>query len=251
MAGDSNKQGDQQSAAVIRDLTKLSRTLGDVEVPIETATAVALGFGWWMRSIRTAGGVRLLYKNGLAQEASPILRTLLLHAAAIEWLRQHPDEALDAVRYEHDDYQQKLYQKAEEREWELKGVKLGPPPSGDKPAGLKLLRDVERLCKRIGSEHLYVAYKIESPYSHASALSADTYFEPPQQDGGMPQLRDTPSVPAVPLHVAATFALCATSSLGRLGNLSRLTDESARLAERLGVTDQLTARNNDVDEAPS
>lgn len=238
-------EDDKQSAAVIRDLTKLSRNLGDVDVPRKSATAVVLGFGWWMRSIRTAGCVQLLYKRGLAQEASPVLRTLLLHAAAIEWLRQYPDEALDAVNYEHEDYRQKLYQKANERDWELKGVKLGPPPSGDKPAGLEYLRQVERLCERIGSEHLYVAYKIESPYSHPSALSADTYFEAPLEEGGVPQIRDTPRVDPVPLGVAATFALCATSSLGRLGKLSRLTDESARLAERLGVTDQLTAREDE------
>jgi hypothetical protein len=229
-----------QAAQTIRNLTKLSRNLGELEVPRETATAVALGLGWWMRSIRTAGAVRLLHKNGLSQEASPLLRTLLIHAAAIEWLRQFPNAALEAVRYEHEDYRQKLYQKAHMRRWDLTGVDLGPPPSGEKPDGLVLLREVEKLCTRIGSEHLYVAYKIESPYSHPSALSADSYFDPPLEDSGMPQLRDHPSVAAVPLRVAATFALCATNSLGQLGRLSRLTDESNRLADRLGVTDQLT-----------
>lgn len=240
MALSPEQQEIRTAELVIRDLTKLSRNLGHVEVPHELAPAVALGLGWWMRCVRTVGGVRLLYKNGLGQEASPLLRALLLHAAAIEWLRQFPEEVLDAVRYEHDDYRQKLYQKAREREWQLTGVRLGAPPSGGKPEGLPYLREVEKLCARIRAEHLYVAYKIESPYSHPSALSADTYFDPPVDRGGVPQLRTAPSVDGVPLRVAATFALCATSSLAGLGEISRLGDESKRLADCLGVADQLT-----------
>jgi hypothetical protein len=167
----------------------------------------------------------------------------LIHSAAIEWLRRHPEEALDAVTYEHDEYRQKLYQHANRRDWDLKQVKLGPPPNGDKPEGWKYLRDVEDLCERIKADHLYVAYKIESPYSHPSALSADAYFDP--TGGDAPRLRTTPSADGVPLHVTATFALCATSSLGSLGNLDPLTKASAHLAERLGVTDQLTAREEE------
>lgn len=59
------------------------------------------------------------------------------------------------------------------------------------------------------------------------------YFDQPLEEGGMPALRFEPFVEAVPLHVAATFALCATSSLGRLAGLTRMTDEARRLADLL------------------
>lgn len=51
-----------------------------------------------MRIVRTAEGIRGMYEAGLSQEASPQLRTILHHAAALEWLRQGPDEVLEALK---------------------------------------------------------------------------------------------------------------------------------------------------------
>lgn len=135
MAEERRQTHDQPAAKVIRELTKLARNLGELSVARRDAVAIALGLGWWMRCIRSAGAVRLLYKSGLSHEASPTVRALLLHAAAIEWLRQYPDEVVEAVRYEHEDYRQKLYQKASDRQWDLSRITLGPPPAGQRPEG--------------------------------------------------------------------------------------------------------------------
>jgi Family of unknown function (DUF5677) len=223
----------EKAADAIRQLNELSKALGSLEVDANIASASAVGFGWWMRILRTADGVRRMHEADLSQEASPLLRTILHHTAALEWLRQHPAEVLDALRSEHARRRQSLGQKAKARDWDLKQINFGPAPTSDKPDGLIFLDRFEKLCNHIGAPNLYVAYMLESAYVHASGLSADTYLE--LDDQGSPQLRGSPSMSGVPLKVTLMFAAIATNVLGHFINDDRLTEASESIGERLSL----------------
>lgn len=221
----------------IRTLLELATQLSAFEVPLEQRVVFAVGFGWWMRIIRTADGIRRLHDAGLSQEAAPLLRTLLHHTAALEWLRLYPDEALDALREEQQQRRHDLAEHASRRDWQLDKLELGQRPPKKKLDGLRDLREFERMADRIGATNLYVAYKVESAYAHPSGLSADTYIEP--VEGGVPQLRDRPSIDGVPLRATAMFAATATRILGILIGDQRLTAAADRTGDALGVETRL------------
>lgn len=214
----SNETAD--AAVEIRTLSKLVDTLGSFEVPYEQRVPFALGFGWWMRILRTAEGICLLHEAGLSQEASPLLRTLLHHTAALEWLRLFPDEVLDALREEHEQRRHDLADHATRRDWEFSGLNLGQRPEKKKLDGLRYLREFEKMCDHVHATNLYVAYKLESAYAHPSGLSADTYIQ--LGDDGLPFLRDTPVIDGVPLKTTAMFTATATRIVGLLIGDQRL-----------------------------
>lgn len=193
MSGDN--VGDKASIE-IRKLFDLVESLGDFDVPHDQRVAFTVGFGWWMRIVRTAEAIRRLHEASLSQEASPLLRTLLHHTAALEWLYRFPDEVLEALREEHEQRRHDLADHASRRDWELSGVDLGQRPQRKKLEGLRYLRDFEKMCEHIGTTNLYVAYKVESAYAHPSRLSAETYIQ--LGDDGLPLLRDTPVIDGVP-----------------------------------------------------
>lgn len=228
-----------KAAIAIRRLFALVETLGSFEVPYEQRVPFAVGFGWWMRIVRTAEGIRLLHEAGLSQEASPLLRTLLHHTAALEWLRLFPEEALDAPREEHEQRRHDLADHALRREWELTGLNLGERPTKKKLDGLRYLREFEKMSEQVGATNLYVAYKLESAYAHPSGLSADTYVQ--LADDGRPVLRDTPVIRGVPLKTTAMFAATATHILGTMIGDERLTAAADGVGEALQVPTAITA----------
>jgi hypothetical protein len=235
-----------EAAAEIRTLSKLAGTLGNFEVPYDQRVAFALGFGWWMRIVRTAEGICLLYDAGLSQEASPLLRTLLHHTAALEWLRLFPEEVLDALREEHEQRRHDLAAHATRRDWELTGLDLGQRPEKKKLEGLRYLREFEKMCDHVGATNLYVAYKLESAYAHPSGLSADTYIE--LGDNGLPFLRDRPVISGVPLKTTAMFAATATRILGQLIGDERLIAAADRVGDVLDVPTAIAADDTNVSD---
>jgi Family of unknown function (DUF5677) len=93
-------EGDTRRAEqTIERLVSDVESLTDLNVPAAKAAAGLLGYGWWLRCVRTADAIRLLHKSGLGQEASPLVRTLIHHELALLWLESSPDEALEAVTY--------------------------------------------------------------------------------------------------------------------------------------------------------
>lgn len=60
---------EKDAANEIRYLINLAEKLGSFVVPHEHRVSFAVGFGWWMRTLRTAEGVRLLHQAALSQEA--------------------------------------------------------------------------------------------------------------------------------------------------------------------------------------
>ena len=217
----------------IREMYALIPSLGSFRVEFDKRVPFAVAFGWWIRVIRTAEGLRLMHQAGLAHESSPLLRTILHHTAAIEWLTRDPEEVLDALREEHEQRRHTLGEKARQRDWDLTEVDLGSRPPKKKVIGLEYLRQFEQMCDRIGVANLYVAYMLESTYSHASGLSADAYLDLDEQ--GWPRLRDTAALEGVPLTTTAMFAATATSIVGGFIQDDRLTTIAAAVGDRLQV----------------
>jgi hypothetical protein len=244
---------EELAADAIRELGDLVPKLGEFAVDVDKAFAV--GFGWWMRILRTAEGVTRMHEVGLSQEASPLLRTILHHTAALAWLRQYPDEALEALEHDHARRRQRLGQKAQARDWDLKGIKFGPPPRSKRPHSLVYLDRFEELCDHIEVPNLYVPYLVESTYAHPSGKSADAYLEP--GDRGRPRLRDSPSVSGAPLRATVMFAAIATNILGDFVKDERLTTASEAIGERLSLpvtlgpaSDESIKRNDQLDSKP-
>ena len=225
--------GDRSAADAIRTLGELPPSLTDLSAPVGLTDAAVVGFGWWLRVLRTAEGILLMHDAGLSHEASPLLRTVLHHTVAIEWLRQNSEEVLEALHYEHALRRQTVGQKATERNWDLDGVKLGPPPRGDKPEGLKYLSQFEKLCDRVGAPDVYMAYKVESTYAHASGLSADTYVE--LDDSDRLELRVPAKADGADLKATAILAAIATNTLGESINDVRLTRAAGAVGEQFSV----------------
>jgi hypothetical protein len=224
---------DEVAADCIRSLGELHRSLGTIRVHEESATAFLLGYGWWVRVVRTAEAVCVLHENDLDHEASPLVRTLLHHTAALAWLRDDQQGAIEAVTYDHQRRRQRLGQKATAQEWDLSSVKLGPPPSGEKPAGLIYLDQFEKLCQRVGAENVYVAHMIESGYVHPSGISSDTYLH--RSDDGVITLRHSATISGVPLRTTAVFAAVAARIMGDMIGDARFTETADEIGRRLGV----------------
>lgn len=118
MSMSSNNEDDELAANAIQELNNLLPSLQAISVEAGLAAASAVAFGWWMRILRTAEGVRRMHEDGMSQEASPLLRTILHHTAALEWIRRCPDDVLQALKHEHARRRQSLSQKANARGWD-------------------------------------------------------------------------------------------------------------------------------------
>lgn len=230
--GDDRTQ-EAEAAASISQMLKAPDELRAITAATDLAAAVLLGYGWWIRALRTSDAIRLLHENQLDHEASPLLRTLSHHAAAIVWLRQDPDEAVAAVSFEHQIRRQKLYQKAHARSWDLSAVTMGSPPSGARTPGAEFLDRFEKLATRIGAPNMYVAYMLESSYAHPSGAGSDVYVDDVE---GRVVLRTTSRMPGVPLRQAAVFAGVATRSFGELAGIDALVRLAEEVGDRLGVS---------------
>ncbi len=151
----------------------------------------------------------------------------------MEWLRRYPEEVLEALADEHQRRRQTIGQKAKARDWNLRGIALGPPPPGAKAPGLQYLRNFEELCDHVEAPNAYVAYMAESAYAHASVLSAQRYLE--QDEEGRTWLSDEATMPGVPLRATVMFAATATNILGAFIGDDRLIETAGGIGERLSV----------------
>lgn len=222
--------------------TMLDSIDGSLDLPPEIADAAAVGIGWWVRIVRTADAIRRLHRAGLSNEASPLVRTVLLHWVALAWLCQHPDEAFEAVDFENKRWKQKFVNRVAKSSWKLKKVKLGPPPK-DAPAGVKFLDDVGDMCERAGTRDTYLPYMLESPKSHPSMISAAPYA---QKIKGRVELRGKAVVPGVSLRVVANAAAIATKLVGELvGDAAMIAK-----AEAVAATAHLPLAFGDAAPAP-
>ncbi len=202
-----------------------------IRVPAEMRAPTLLGYGWWLRVVRTADAVRTLRRSSFGHEAGALVRTALHHAAAICWLVNAPDEVLEAVRYEDERRKHSLAKGARDRGWDV-GEDDFPKPE-HKPAGMVYLSDFEKLCDDLQLRNLYIPYRVESGYFHPSAQSAEVYME--EEVDGAISLRTAARTSGVDLRGTAVSVGLATSAFSELidsGDLRHVVDE---LAHRLDV----------------
>ena len=184
----------------------------DLRFPASTVAACAIGYGWWARTLRSGRGVVALDECGLAHEASPLVRTMLIHAVAIEWLRRDPPGALEALHHEDDSRRPDIANRAELLGWDVPLPAVGPrPPKDSRPGTADQLKSFERMCQEVGNSHLYLAYKLESAYAHPSLKSAHAYL-----DTAAEELLSEPANAGEQLRAAALMAAIATHAFGLL-----------------------------------
>lgn len=229
----SHTEGDAIAAECIAELAAHLVSIDSIEVPASRTTACLLGYGWWAGVVRTADAIRLLYETGLAPEASTLVRTVLLHAASLEWLVRDPDVVLSAVTYEHTYRRFRLYEQARRRQWPLGEVEDIPDqPIGPKPRDLHLLRNPEKLCERVEMLSSYIPFMIESAYAHPSAIGGDRYLH---EENGVAMIRHTPASAPVGLAATAIYVAVATDAFGRLATIPALSAMAINIGNKLGI----------------
>lgn len=227
---------DSIAAELIRSLGAVASDLRSIAAPSGLEAATILGYGWWLRVVRSSDAIRVLHDSGYDHEASPLLRSVLHHAAALEWLRLTPEQVIEAVSYEHQVRRRKLYQKAMNRQWDVASMRIGPPPAAPRPASLELLERFERLADVVGAPNMYVAYMLESGYAHPSGIGSEVYVDDVDEKV---VLLPSSKVPGVPLRQTAVFAGVASRSFGLLIDRSELVAVADEMGRKLGVSTTL------------
>jgi hypothetical protein len=226
---------DLRASQVMERIESAFKDIGAIEVEDGPGVAKALAaYGWWARIVRTGRAIVILHRQGLAHEAAPLVRTLLHHSAALIWLDEFPDEALEALRWEHQKQGSKMLAKAIERSWDLDPIGLVESPTDEKPAGYRYLQQTEELCCRAGLDHLYVAFLIESKFTHPTGLSADAYLAVVGDE--LVLLKEPPV--HTPLRGAVVFAAESTRRFCAMVGRDDLGDPIAEMAESLASQEQ-------------
>ncbi|WP_415940333.1 DUF5677 domain-containing protein [Streptomyces sp. 039-1] len=88
-----------------------------VRVPADKVRVFGPVYSWWRLVCRTSEAVLLLTERGFTLEAAPMVRNILNHAYAINWLVDNGDAAVDALVARGDEEREKLCRKLEETGW--------------------------------------------------------------------------------------------------------------------------------------
>lgn len=213
---------DDQAQLVIDRLYEIHQSVHEVTGQVRHLPGLLASYGWWTRIVRTAHAVGLLHQAGLAHEAAPLVRALIHHSVALLWLMEDPSEALPALRWEHGKEGDRMLTKALERDWEL-DPNCGPKrPDTNAPDGYVYLKDAEKLCERAEMPHAYVAFLLESKFTHPTAISADAYLM--DVDGTVHLLHSCEE--HTPLRGCALLAAGATSRFANLAGLEDVVSEA-------------------------
>jgi hypothetical protein len=156
-----------------------------VAVQAEHQAVVYPLMGWWQFTNRTAEALFLLYEQGFTVEAAPLMRNLVGHAYAMNWLA---DNGLPAVRaltsYWHE-HRRKLADNINTT-WNLPDpVTIAPAEptdfadEADEKLHRKLvgeLKNFDTMVRAYGTADVYPVYRHQSAYSHTTAATADAYL---------------------------------------------------------------------------
>jgi hypothetical protein len=218
-----------------------------VSAPAQNRTAALIGYGWWVRVVRSADAVAVLSRFGFGHEAGGLVRTVLHHAAALCWLVNEPEQALQALWYEGALRRHKIAKGARDRGWDLGKTEDFPKPD-QKPPGVVYLNEVEKLCDHVGLRNFYIPYREESGYFHPSLASAIAYVDGDEVDGSL-ALRNAPPTPDVDLAATAACVGLATSALWKVTEDDGLEGLVEELAHRLQLDLSVPAVAGAEDEA--
>ncbi|MEU8765293.1 DUF5677 domain-containing protein [Streptomyces sp. NPDC048659] len=165
--------------------TAESVTSHGVRVLSEHQEVVYPLMGWWQFTNRTAQALVSLYDQGYTVEAAPLMRNLLGHAYAMNWLA---DNGLPAVRALSDywaDHHRKLAANINAT-WNLpkpvtvtEAEPLAFADAEEERIHKKLfgeLKNFDTLVTAYGTAEVYPVYRHQSAYSHTTGATADAFL---------------------------------------------------------------------------
>jgi hypothetical protein len=152
---------------------------GTIKVLSDRARLFPCAFGWWAGITRSCQALLTLHRAGLAHEGAPIVRTVLQHALALQWLIETGDPALDAIAEYGDDNTRKLIDTLSESRWPLPDGWTTPRPAKPKTPHplLPKLTDFSQMCRPYGALQLYVPFRLLSAHAHPTSVSAMAYVD--------------------------------------------------------------------------
>ncbi|MFF3139252.1 DUF5677 domain-containing protein [Streptomyces mirabilis] len=150
-----------------------------------SSSVFAVLVGWWQFTNRTAEGVIALYDAGLTVEAAPMVRNLVGHAYAINWLADGGDDAYKALIAESYDARRKLLNDLQAVNWQFPegNVNIGEAPdfgftADEERRHRRLvgeLHNFNNMVQAYGTPMMYPVYRNLSSFSHTTDLTAAAY----------------------------------------------------------------------------
>ncbi len=139
---------------------------GSVSVDHDKGLVFLTAYGWWAGITRSAQAISTLHQSGLAHESAPIVRTVLQHTLALQWLVETGDKAVAAVQEYTDDNTRKLLKTIAEANWPPSSFAMTVPPKPviHNPLVPKL-KNFEELCIAYNTRVIYVLFRVLSAYA--------------------------------------------------------------------------------------
>jgi hypothetical protein len=156
-----------------------------VRVLFEHQDVVRPLMGWWQFTNRTAQALVSLYDQGYTVEAAPLMRNLLGHSYAMNWLADSGEPAVVALTAYWNEHRRKLAQNVNET-WNL--PEPAPAPSEApivfaNPESEQIhrrlvgeLKNFDTMVKAYGTADVYPVYRHQSAYSHTTGATADAFL---------------------------------------------------------------------------
>ncbi|QDW28608.1 hypothetical protein FFF93_001515 [Arthrobacter sp. KBS0702] len=147
-----------------------------------TAATTAVAWGWLVRVIRTGESAILLAKNGLGPEAAPLMRSIIEHSIRLAYTADAGVEAIEVGLRERSHSLEKL-KKAQSNGWALPPERLSEidwmqAEASEEYRHLDSFAHLAHVVKRLPSlGQLYMAWLLETQFSHPTLISAQSYFE--------------------------------------------------------------------------
>jgi hypothetical protein len=152
---------------------------GSINVTTDNPHLFLIAYGWWASITRSSQAILTLRRAGLEHEASPIVRTVLQHGLALQWLVDTGEDAIAAVQEYADNNIRKLLKTMKDAKWPpIPGLDESVPakPTTPNPLVMKL-EHFEQMCTAYNAQQLYVPYRLLSAYAHSTSVSARAYID--------------------------------------------------------------------------
>ena len=167
-----------QSAPAPRELP-----FGDGSRPYwATAATTAIAWGWLVRVIRTGEAAIQLERSGYADEAAPLMRSIIEHTIRLAYAADAGVEVFEIALRERTRSLERL-KKAQSPGWSLTAEQLSEigemqAEASDEFRHLDSLAHLTNVVARYPSfKQLYMAWILETQVCHPTLVSAQSYFE--------------------------------------------------------------------------
>jgi hypothetical protein len=147
-----------------------------------TAATTAVAWGWLVRIIRTGESAILLARNRLGPESAPLIRSIIEHAIRLAYAADVGPEAIEVGLRERSRSLQKL-KKAQSSGWalppqQLTDIEWMQAEASEEYRHLDSFAHLAHVVNRLPSlGKLYMAWLLETQFSHPTLISAQGYFE--------------------------------------------------------------------------